>query len=81
MEDLVLLNSPGVLLAALLGLMTILFEKNAARTGPFVSVLAVVAPLAALFLAVLSGASWTELSILVLADLAVLFAGNRKKEA
>ena len=81
MGDLVILNSPGVFLLMLLGLFLLLFEKYSAKTGPFAAVLTVVVPLAALFAAVLSGASWTELTLMVLTDLSALFAGSRKKEA
>ncbi|MBR4210439.1 MAG: hypothetical protein IKQ96_09560 [Lachnospiraceae bacterium] len=77
MDELVIFAAPAVFWPELLGLFLIFFEKNARKSWAFLPVLAVCLLLAALFFAVLYGASWPELCVLVLLNLAVLFTGNK----
>ena len=78
MNDWVILNTPSIYIPAFLGLLLTLIGKHAGKAGALLCAAAVLFLLAALFFAGLYGASWTEMTLLLLANLAILFAENRK---
>lgn len=77
MADSVILNSPPLLMGALLGIFLLLFQKNTRSGGMVLSVISAVVSLAVIFVAILYGAGWEELIVLILVYLLVSISGDR----
>ena len=80
MADSVILSSPALFVAALASVGLLLFIRHSRAGGFVLTVLAAIAALGVLFAALLSGASWEELIVLLLLDTAVLLIGGKGRE-
>ncbi|MBP5153864.1 MAG: hypothetical protein ILP12_02505 [Lachnospiraceae bacterium] len=80
MADSVILSSPALFVAALASVGLLLFIRHSRAGGFVLTVLAALAALGVLFAALLSGASWEELIVLLLLDTAVLLIGGKGRE-
>ena len=80
MADSVILSSPALFVAALASVGLLLFIRHSRADGFVLTVLAALAALGVLFAALLSGASWEELIVLLLLDTAVLLIGGKGRE-